>query len=356
MGSFWVAIRRYRREVPQKQISYRTKTAADNQKVTIYAWNSGNSVIDPEDYISPIGFNFGKNVQIRESIVVEQSPEDLGIEAKVLDARKLELAPLVLNPKDSFTLHVRMGETELTVNPRPYGRVRGVHQLFRLIEAERETGKPAGPSGLTYAAFGSAGFLLLLALVLITIQVLYDVLIAGAMSEDELLQTSRLGWHLNWTDILFIGATLVAGSWLRIKHRQKPLKSYIAFGLFVGVVITSVMMLLEYTVLHPPYMTVQDEIARGVLILEDIVKLVRVFVINIAVTTILLISGGMFGGLIDARRSNRSITQDAKISKKLVETMISPDSPLFEKVVKVLAVLYPPALLFCGTVLNGLFA
>ena len=123
IGSFWVAIKRYRREVPQKQLSYRTKTSADNQNVTIYTWNSGNSVIDPEDYVSPIGYNFG-DVQIRESFVVEQAPEDLGVEATVLDSRKLELAPLVLNPKDSFTLRVRTGETESTVNPRPYGRIR----------------------------------------------------------------------------------------------------------------------------------------------------------------------------------------------------------------------------------------
>src|SRR5829696_437344 len=78
---------------------------------------------------------------------------------------------------------------------------------------------------------------LVLVTALITSQVLYDVLIAAHMSQDEALQASHsnfLGWNLSWTDILFIGATLVAGYWLRIKHRQKPLKSYIAFGLFVG--------------------------------------------------------------------------------------------------------------------------
>src|SRR5215207_5689862 len=199
----------------------------------------------------------------------------------------------------------------------------------------------------------------LLALVLITAlitsQVLYDVLIAAHMSQDEALQASHsnfLGWNLNWTDILFLGAPLLAGTWLRMKHHHKHLWSYIVLGVFVGVVTQAAMVLLEYTVLHPPYMTVQDEIAAGVIVLEDLVTLVRNIGVNVAVTTIFFVSGGMFGGLIHAWRSNRSITENATISKKVVEKVVSPDSPQFEKVVKVLAVLYPPTLLFAGTILS----
>ena len=199
----------------------------------------------------------------------------------------------------------------------------------------------------------------LLALVLITAlvttQVLYDVLIAAHMSQDEALQASHsnfLGWDLNWTDILFLGAPLLAGGWLRIKHYHKHIRSYIVLGVFVGVVSQAAMVLLEYTILHPPYMTVQDEIAAGEIILEDLVTLVRNIGVNVAVTAIFFVSGGMFGGLIDAWRSNRSITEHATISKKVVEKVVSPESQQFEKIVKVLAVIYPPTLLFCGTVLT----
>jgi hypothetical protein len=196
---------------------------------------------------------------------------------------------------------------------------------------------------------------LILIISLITSQVLYDVLILAHMSHDEALQivhNSFLGWHLNWTDILFICAPLLAGVWLSFKRRQTHLSSYIVLGLFAGVVTEAVIVFLEYTVLHPPFLTVEDEIAVGIFILEDIATLVRSIGINVAIITIFLVSGGMFGGLIAAWRSNRSITEDATLSKKVLKKVVSPDSQLFEKGIKLLAVLYPSSLLFAGTVLT----
>jgi len=178
------------------------------------------------------------------------------------------------------------------------------------------------------------------------------------MSHDEAMQATHsnfLGWDFDWADIIFIVVPLVAGGWLRMKQHQKHLKSYIVLGVFAGVVTQAAMIFLEYTVLHPPYLTVQDEIAVGVFILEDIVTLVRNIGVNVAITAIFFVSGGMFGGLIDAWRTNRSITEDATISKKLVKKVIPPDSQLFEKVVKLLTVFYPPTLLFAGTVFTVLY-
>jgi len=233
------------------------------------------------------------------------------------------------------------------------------------LHTHTTSGKQAPTTPLSSALRASSPFrdrtsamgLLALVLVtaLITSQVLYDVLIAAHMSQDEALQASHsnfLGWNLSWTDILFLGAPLLAGAWLRMKHHHKHLRSYIVLGVFVGVVTQAAMVLLEYTVLHPPYMTVQDEIAAGEIILEDLVTLVRNIGVNVAVTAIFFVSGGMFGGLIHARRSNRSITENATFSRKVVKKVVSPDSPQFEKVVKVLAVLYPPTLLFAGTILS----
>src|SRR5215204_6397138 len=61
----------------------------------------------------------------------------------------------------------------------------------------------------------------LLALVLITslvaTQALYDVLVHPHMTRDEALQiihSSFLGWYFHWTDILLLGAPLLAGGWL----------------------------------------------------------------------------------------------------------------------------------------------
>src|SRR5215207_8112547 len=114
---------------------------------------------------------------------------------------------------------------------------------------------------------------------------LYDVLIRAHLSHDEALQilhSNFLGWHFTWTDILFIGAPLLAGGWLRMKHHHKHLRSYIVLGVFVGVLTEAVVVLLEYTVLHPPYLTVQDELAAGIFIVEDIVALVRGISVNVA--------------------------------------------------------------------------
>ena len=137
-----------------------------------------------------------------------------------------------------------------------------------------------------------------------------------------------------------------------MKHHHNHLKAYIVLGVFVGVVTQAVVVLLEYTVLHPPYLTVQDEIAAGIFILEDIVTLVRGIGINVAVIAIFFVSGGMFGGLIDAWRSKRSITEGARISKRVVGKVVPPDSQLFERVIKVLTVFYPSTLVFTGTLLT----
>ena len=137
-----------------------------------------------------------------------------------------------------------------------------------------------------------------------------------------------------------------------MKHHHKHLKAYIVLGVFVGVVTQAVVVLLEYTVLHPPYLTVQDEIAAGIFILEDIVTLVRGIGINVAVIAIFFVSGGMFGGLIDAWRSKRSITEGATISKKVVKKFVSPESPRFDMVIKVLTVFYPSTLALAGTILT----
>ena len=199
----------------------------------------------------------------------------------------------------------------------------------------------------------------LLALVLITslvaTQALYAVLVRAHMTPDEVLQimhSNFLGWRFHWTDILFIGAPLLAGGWLRIKRPQKHLGSYVVLGLFVGVVTEAVVVLLEYTALHPPYRTVQDDIAAGIFILEDVLTVFRGIGVNVAVITIFFVSGGMFGRLIHAWRSKRSITEGATISKRVVGKVVPPDSQLFKRVIKVLTVFYPSTLVFTGTLLT----
>src|SRR5918998_4117860 len=109
-------------------------------------------------------------------------------------------------------------------------------------QASTTTARSSGPRAVSsfrrpISAVGLVVFVLIATL--ITAHILYSVRTVAYMSADEatqIIQNNFLGWDLGWTDILFIGAPLVAGGWLRIKQHQKHLKSYIALGVFVGVV------------------------------------------------------------------------------------------------------------------------
>src|SRR5215208_4369304 len=192
----------------------------------------------------------------------------------------------------------------------------------------------------------SVGLLaLILIMSLLASKVLEDVLLRANTSADEatqIIHSNLLGWDLNWTDVLFIGAPLIAGGWLRLGLLQKHHKLYIVLGVFAGVVTEMVIIFLEYSVLHPPFPTVEDEIMEGIFLLEEVIPFIRGVGVNIAATTMLLVAGGMFGGLIDAWRSKRSITEHATISKKIVKKIVPPDTPSFERIVKVMTVFYPP--------------
>jgi hypothetical protein len=139
-SSFWVAVQRYRREVARKQLTYFSRSKIRQAAITIYVWNSGNILIEPEDYISPLGFNFGEGTQVQDVKVEYQVPEDLDIAVKVVDSQKLEIIPTLLNPEDEFAVRVLLRFPEkpqqarrLTrrVDPKPYGRIRGTHIALR---------------------------------------------------------------------------------------------------------------------------------------------------------------------------------------------------------------------------------
>jgi len=154
MGSFWVAIRRYRRELPSKGLSY--FVASKGQTVRIHIWNSGNAPIEKEDYLSPVGFTFGHDAHIREAYVESQTPEDLGLnlgDEKGLDSGNLEIPQIYVNPNDKFAFRIVLADTEKLNNPKPYGRIRGTHQLFKETKARRLVGATERPSIQTYLLF-----------------------------------------------------------------------------------------------------------------------------------------------------------------------------------------------------------
>jgi hypothetical protein len=161
-GSLWIAQQRYKVEVLRKRLSYFLSSFSYNgtQHVAIYIWNSGNTPIEQEDFISPLGFTMGNDAEILTARVGYQEPEDLGVTIQVVNAVKLEIGPIYLNPEDRFTLETSLATADdVRDNIRPYGRIRGVHRV--LVEEERkprdlEFGEPApeepaGPEPVPHA-------------------------------------------------------------------------------------------------------------------------------------------------------------------------------------------------------------
>jgi hypothetical protein len=146
-ASFGIAALRYRREVENKQLSYFVEPA-DRDSVSVYVWNSGNTPIEEEDFISDsIGFDFGREVQIRDVSVEFQSPEDLGVNVTLEESGRLEVPAIFLNPGDRFTLRALFSNSDVQGKLRPYGRIRGIHDLFRVGKPEaKEFGETTSSS------------------------------------------------------------------------------------------------------------------------------------------------------------------------------------------------------------------
>ena len=138
-------------EILRKKLSYFLSAFLrnDNHFVIIYVWNSGNTSIEKEDYINPLSFNLGKDVQILAARVRYQAPEDLGVAVEVIEPGKVEIPPVYLNPRDRFSLETILKTSyDVRKNMKPYGRIRGAHQVFE--EEERmprglEFGEPTRP-------------------------------------------------------------------------------------------------------------------------------------------------------------------------------------------------------------------
>jgi len=144
-GLFWIGFERYKREVPHKGLSYSVEDNGGEfggETFTIHVWNSGNVPIEQEDYLSAMGFNLGDMAEVQEVSVEGQQPEDLVVDASAAPSGKIQIAPIYLNPRDSFTLRISLKDSRFVGAPRPYGRIRGVHQLFRAVGVQTGAARP----------------------------------------------------------------------------------------------------------------------------------------------------------------------------------------------------------------------
>jgi hypothetical protein len=200
------------------------------------------------------------------------------------------------------------------------------------------------------------------AMAMVASYALYYVFVLKSLSPDQVVRLGEgyfLNWYPYWTDALLLGAPLGSGAWVGIRQRGQHLKTYALLGMLVGVAYVAGTTFLDATVTHPPSRTLLDAVLDFSFLKDRFLFsyfitefLVGFFGFYILISTTLFVSGGLFGDMVERRRSKRSVLSDATFSKKITEKFISPDSQLFEKVVKVLTVIYPSTLLFIGTVLT----
>jgi hypothetical protein len=117
------------------QVLFDNKPVGDVRLVILKIWNSGNIPILPNEHIDPIKFDFGNNVEILDTDVLETVPGDIKENAKASLKRNMGgfvLEPLLLNSNDSITLKILVAQPLLTEDIRVNARIVGVNQIVRL--------------------------------------------------------------------------------------------------------------------------------------------------------------------------------------------------------------------------------
>jgi hypothetical protein len=123
---------------------------ADARLVMIRLWNSGNIPIVTNDYILPITFNFGRDVEILDAEILETNPNNIQVPLKLdtlvkqehisdekgkgvsvdgVRFRNLTIEPPLLNSSDCFTLKVLLTNAPYKEKIQLDGRIVGVKEL-----------------------------------------------------------------------------------------------------------------------------------------------------------------------------------------------------------------------------------
>jgi hypothetical protein len=154
---------------------------------------------------------------------------------------------------------------------------------------------------------------------------------------------------LCWFDFFLLFAPLASGLWVGVNWRGRHMKNYLLLGWFVGIVAAPGFLLHDYVV-SPNYYS--NKLAEGLLPFLEVTIGFILFVSLIA--AIIFTSGGLFGDLIERERYSIPVRKAHPHTTMLVSSIVSPDNQFFDRVVKMLAVVYPPTLLLFGTILTNL--
>ena len=119
----------------QIDIVYEGISVDDPQLVEIAVTNSGNAPLRREDYEGRLKLKFGSEPLLLSVDLTAVEPRDLPVHLVVED-RSLEVEPLLLNPKDGFSLKALVSDDPGEV--RLQGRIAGVQEFQSSLTTARD--------------------------------------------------------------------------------------------------------------------------------------------------------------------------------------------------------------------------
>jgi len=125
-----------REEIKDKvKILFKERPARDTHLVVLKVWNSGNVPILPTEFVDPITFNFGDNIEVLDVSVLEAKPEVIKNKIKFeLSSNKLILKPILLNKDYSITIKLLIDRFDNKVNAE--AMIAGIAHLQRMSSGD----------------------------------------------------------------------------------------------------------------------------------------------------------------------------------------------------------------------------
>ena len=101
--------------------------------LTIKFINTGNVPIASSDYERPLVMNVNEGATVLTHEIINEEPENIGIKVDV-DGCEFNFSPVLLNPKDSFTVKALVSDLE--GKPKIDGRINGVKSIDEHFEGQ----------------------------------------------------------------------------------------------------------------------------------------------------------------------------------------------------------------------------
>jgi hypothetical protein len=113
------------------KILYEGEEVKNVHLLTVRLYNTGNQSISSKDYERALTILVNQEAKILTYEVIDEEPNNLGATV-VLDGNKLILSPVLMNPRDSFSIKALISDFE--GKPIVDGRINGIKTISRYSE------------------------------------------------------------------------------------------------------------------------------------------------------------------------------------------------------------------------------